>query len=139
MQNRSAGRIVKKYLHPAAGRIDTAKEVHSILVQGVRREEFEATKKAFLTECIRSGSLAHPNVVLFLGVYNPGGQSLLPVLVMERMQESLTSVVEKYPNIPMYVKLSMFNIGCVSRIVVPPCSSSSHRSSRPLTKQCTVE
>ena len=26
---------------------------------------------------------------------------------MERMQESLTSVVEEYPNIPMYVKLSM--------------------------------
>ena len=26
---------------------------------------------------------------------------------MERMQESLTSVVETYPNIPMYVKLSM--------------------------------
>ena len=90
-----------------AGLFCAAKEVHSILVQGVRREEFEATKKAFLTECIQSGSLAHPNVVLFLGVYNPGGQSLLPVLVMERMQESLTSVVEKYPNIPMYVKLSM--------------------------------
>ena len=34
-------------------------------------------------------------------------RSVLPVLVMERMQESLTSVVEKYPNIPMYVKLSM--------------------------------
>ena len=83
-----------------------AKEVHPILVQGVRQEEFEATKKAFLTECIRSSSLAHPNIVLFLGVYNPGGQSL-PVLVMERMQESLTSVVEKYPNIPMYVKLSV--------------------------------
>jgi len=45
--------------------------------------------------------------VLFLGVYNPGGQSQLPVLVMERMQESLTSVVEKYPNIPIYVKLSV--------------------------------
>ena len=89
------------------GDVYAAKEIHSILVQGVRREEFEATKKAFLTECIRSGSLSHPNVVHFLGVYNPGGQSLLPVLVMERMQESLTSVVEKYPNIPMYVKLSM--------------------------------
>ena len=71
------------------------------------REEFEATKKAFLTECIQSGCLSHPNIVHFLGVYNPGGQSLLPVLVMERMQESLTSVVEEYPNIPMYVKLSM--------------------------------
>ena len=89
------------------GDVYAAKEIHSILVQGVRREEFEATKKAFLTECIRSGSLSHPNVVHFLGVHNPGGQSLLPVLVMERMQESLTSVVEKYPNIPMYVKLSM--------------------------------
>ena len=89
------------------GTVYAAKEIHSILVQGVRREEFEATKKAFLSECIRSGSLSHPNVVHFLGVYNPGGRSLLPVLVMERMQESLTSVVEKYPNIPMYVKLSM--------------------------------
>ena len=89
------------------GTVCAAKEVHPILVQGVRREDFEATKKAFLTECTRSGSLCHPNIVHFLGVYNPGGQSLLPVLVMERMQESLTSVVEKYPNIPMYVKLSM--------------------------------
>ena len=89
------------------GTVFAAKEVHSILVQGVRRQEFEATKKSFLTECIRSGSLSHPNIVLFLGVYNPGGQSQLPVLVMERMQESLTSVVEKYPNIPMYVKLSV--------------------------------
>ena len=89
------------------GTVCAAKEVHPILVQGVRREDFEATKKAFLTECIRSGSLSYPNIVHFLGVYNPGGQSLLPVLLMERMQESLTSVVEKYPNIPMYVKLSV--------------------------------
>ena len=89
------------------GILYAAKEVHPILVQGVRREEFEATKKAFLTECVQSCILGHANVVQILGVYNPGGQSLLPVLVMERMQESLTSVVEKYPNIPMYVKLSM--------------------------------
>ena len=89
------------------GNVYAAKEIHPILVQGVRREEFEAIKKAFVTECFRSGSLAHQNIVLFLGVYYPGGQSLLPVLVMERMQERFTSVVEKYPNIPMYVKLSV--------------------------------
>ena len=89
------------------GTVYAAKEVHSILVQGVTPEEFEATKKAFLSECIQSGALSHPNVVQFLGVYNPGGQSRLPVLVMERMEESLTSVVGKYPNIPMCVKLSM--------------------------------
>ena len=89
------------------GTVYAAKEIHSILVKGVRREEFVATKKAFLTECLQSSALGHQNVVQVLGVYNPGGQSLLPVLVMERMQESLTSVVEKYTNIPMYVKLSM--------------------------------
>ena len=89
------------------GSVYAAKEIHSILVQGVTPEEYEATKKTFLSECIRSGALSHPNVVQFLGVYNPSGQSRLPVLVMERMQESLTSVVRKYPNIPMSVKLSM--------------------------------
>ena len=31
------------------GTVYAAKEIHSILVQGVMREEFEATKKAFLT------------------------------------------------------------------------------------------
>ena len=89
------------------GTVFAAKEIHPILIQTSRREEFEVVKKAFLTECIRSSSLGHPNIVTFLGVYNLGDQSLLPILVMERMQESLTSVVEKYPNIPMYVKLSM--------------------------------
>ena len=89
------------------GTIYAAKEIHPILVHNVRREDFEATREAFLTECVQSSILGHANVVQILGVYNPGGQSLLPVLVMEWMQESLTSVVEKYPNIPMYVKLSM--------------------------------
>ncbi|XP_065885765.1 cyclin-dependent kinase-like 2 isoform X2 [Dysidea avara] len=64
-------------------------------------------KRMFIAECLQSSALGHENVVHVLGVYNPGGESRLPVLVMERMQESLTSLVEKYPNIPMCVKLSM--------------------------------
>ena len=91
------------------GKVYAAKEIHFTLVHGVRFEEFRAIKKAFLTECIRSGSLSHQNIVHFLGIYNPGGQSLLPVLVMERMHESLTSVVEKYLNIPIYAKLHCKN------------------------------
>ena len=86
------------------GTICAAKEVHSILL---REGEFNMMKIAFLTECVRSSSLSHPNIVHFLGVCNLGDQSLLPVLVMERMQDSLTSVVEKFPNIPTYIKLSM--------------------------------
>ena len=90
------------------GHVFAAKEIHSILVQQVRREESEGIKRAFLNECVQSLALGHPNVVTFLGVYNPDDdQSLLPILVMERMQESLTSLVENYPSIPMYVKLSV--------------------------------
>ena len=102
-----AGAYGKVFEVECFGTVFAAKEIHHILVQGVCQEEFEATKKAFLVECVQSSTLGHPNVVQVLGVYNLSGQSLLPVLVMERMQESLTSVAKKYPNIPMYVKLSM--------------------------------
>ena len=89
------------------GGVYAAKEIHSILVNGVRREEFEAIKKAYLTECIQSSMLSHPNVVHFLGVYNPGEKSLLPVLVMECMEESLTSLVKRLLNISLSLKLSI--------------------------------
>ncbi|XP_065919298.1 uncharacterized protein [Dysidea avara] len=89
------------------GTLYAAKEIHSVLIEEVGREGFERMKKMFIEECHQSSVLGHQNVVHVLGVYNPGGESRLPVLVMERMQESLTSLVEKYPNIPMCVKLSM--------------------------------
>ena len=92
------------------GTICAAKQIHPILVNGVSPEEFKTVKRRFCEECIRSVLLSHKNIVQFLGVCNLpscGGQSPLPILVMERMQGSLTSVVKTYPNIPMYVKLSM--------------------------------
>ena len=90
------------------GTLYAAKEIHSALVEGVERQGFERMKKMFIEECLQSSALGHQNVVHVLGVYNPpGGQSRLPILVMERMQDSLTSLVEKYPNIPLHVKLSM--------------------------------
>ena len=89
------------------GTLYAAKEIHSILVEGVGREGFDRMKEMFIAECVQTSALGHENVVRVLGVYNPGGGSRLPILVMERMQESLTSLVEKYPDIPMCVKLSM--------------------------------
>ena len=89
------------------GTLYAAKEIHFVLLEGVEHEGFERMRRMFIEECIQSSILGHQNVVHVLGVYDPGGQSRLPVLVMERMQESLTSLVEKHPNIPIYVKLSM--------------------------------
>ena len=89
------------------GELYAAKEIHPALIEGVQPAGFERMKKMFIDECHQSSTLGHRNVVRVLGVYNPGGESRLPVLVMERMQESLTSLAEKYPNIPMFVKLSM--------------------------------
>ena len=42
-----------------------------------------------------------------LGVYYPNDQAVLPVLVMELMECSLTQLLDRYHNIPMYVKLSI--------------------------------
>ena len=89
------------------GNTFAAKEIHPILVQHVQTEESEEVRRAFINECVQSISLGHPNIVTFLGVYNLQNDSLLPVLVMERMSESLTSFVDKYPSIPLCVKLSV--------------------------------
>jgi len=89
------------------GELYAAKEMHQLLLEDVGPEQFHSMKRLFIEECLRSSTLGHHNVVRVLGVYVSGRESRLPILVMERMQESLTSLVDKYPNIPMYVKLSM--------------------------------
>ena len=88
------------------GTVCAAKEVHSILIRGVGAEEFQRTKDNFLRECQQCAELRHPNIVQFLGVYYKPG-SPLPILVMEKMDESLRSSLERYPNIPMTIKLSI--------------------------------
>ena len=48
-----------------------------------------------------------------LGVYYPVlDQNRLPIMVMEKMQHSLRSLVEKYDNIPFNVKLSILEEVC---------------------------
>lgn len=95
------------------GALYAAKQIHSILIEGVEQEGFRRIRRMFIEECLQSSSLGHQNIVGVLGVYDPGlspgHQSLLPVLVMERMQDSLTSLVERHPSIPLYVKLSILS------------------------------
>ena len=85
-----------------------AKEVHSNLIHNVSNWDFEAVKQTFLTECINSSRIHHPNVVQVLGVYYTR-HSKLPWLVMELMDTSLKCFLEKYvrDKVPYHFKLSI--------------------------------
>ena len=93
--------------------ICAAKEIHSILVEGVGEAEMHQTIRSFLRECHQCSALRHPNIVQFLGIYYPpevGGairRMQLPVMVMEMMADSLTSFVDRYEKIPIQIKFSI--------------------------------
>ena len=92
--------------------ICAAKEIHSILVEGVGYVEMQRTIESFMRECRQCSTLRHPNVIRFLGVYYPIGggganRMRLPVMVMEMMADSLTSFVDKHEKIPVHIKYSI--------------------------------
>ena len=90
--------------------ICAAKEIHSILVEGVGQVGMQRTIESFMRECRQCSMLRHPNVIQFLGVYclptGVGGANRmrLPVMVVGMMADSLTSFVEKHENIPVHIK-----------------------------------
>ena len=97
------GRVFKvKYYNTLCA----AKEIHSILVEGVTGVETRRTVEMFMRECYRCSLLRHPNIVQFLGIYRPT-QEKLPVMVMEIMADSLTSLVDKHEKIPVHIKFSI--------------------------------
>jgi len=88
--------------------ICAAKEIHSVLVEGVGQGEMQQTVRSFLEECRRCSKLRHPNVIQFLGIYYPfAGKMQLPVMVMEMMANSLTELVKKHNNIPIHIKYAI--------------------------------
>ena len=89
-----------------------AKELHSILVEGVNEDERRRIVQSFVKECHQCSKLRHPNIVQFMGVYYPSqmndaGINQLPVMVMEMMSNSLTKFVEEYHEIPVCIKFSI--------------------------------
>ena len=87
-----------------------AKEIHSILLE-TQDDARESIIRSFLRECYHCSELRHPNIVQFMGVYFGGsdGNSNLPVMVMEMMDQSLTSLVEKRNGIEIKVKISILH------------------------------
>ena len=93
-----------------SGKLCAAKEIHSLLFQLATGEGPAKLKDDFLHECHLWSTLRHPNVVQFLGVYYPStDESGLPVMVLEKMQDSVTSLTAKHENIPLLVKLSILH------------------------------
>ena len=77
------------------GSVCAAKEIHSILIEAAYNPaERERLQVSFIRECYHCSKLNHPNIVHFIGIYHPP-QQLLPVMIMELMDESLTTYAEK--------------------------------------------
>ena len=89
------------------GTLCAAKEMHPVLMN-------EANKRAFLSECVQSSRIFHPNIVQFLGIYYPSPRARLPWLVMELMHISLRGLIEKYEknDFPFHFKISILMDTC---------------------------
>ena len=79
------------------GLICAAKQIHSILVEGVGQQQEQSVKEGFLRECQHCSVLSHPNIVRFMGIYYPKVDSTIPVMIMELMDESLYDYMNKLP------------------------------------------
>ena len=93
-----------------SGKLCAAKEVHSLLLQLASKEGAAKLKDDFLRECHLWSTLRHPKVVQFLGIYYPStDESGLPIMLLEKMQDCVRSLIEKHDNIPLLVTLSVLH------------------------------
>ena len=100
------GRAIEVYVNKT---LCAAKEIHPLLVENASSQELEAMIKSFNEECSKASRIHHPNVVQVLGIYYPTPQAKLPWLVMEMMEMSLRSFLEKHEQgkVPLHFKLSI--------------------------------
>jgi len=89
------GSYCKVFAVKYCGLLCAAKEIHQILIEGVNEEDKQAIKKSFIRECHQCSVIRHPNIVQFIGVWYSTERSDLPIMVMELMDQSLTSFIEK--------------------------------------------
>jgi len=88
------------------GKRYAAKEIHTMLLEGITLEENRKVEDNFLQECKICKSLNHPNIVGFVGLYYARWDSVLPTMVMELMDTSLTEYVKRQI-ISMKTKISI--------------------------------
>ena len=77
------------------GTVCAAKFMHDIFKVILSEEEKQAFTTAFETKCAMWSALRHPQIVQFLGIYYDPSHT--PVLVLEKMDASLRSLLESTP------------------------------------------
>ena len=75
-------------------------------LEGERDPAYATITERLAEECHRFARVRHPNVVQFLGVSFPKG-SLLPALVTEQFDVTLSQLLHRFNNIPDYLKISL--------------------------------
>ena len=91
-----------------AGKCCAAKETHSIFFSVSQPEELERIKSNFLQECSIWSTLHHPNIVTLIGVYFRDNDSIgMPIMVMEKMECSLYSLIKKQNDAVVKIDLRM--------------------------------
>ena len=69
-----------------------------------------AMKSGFFRICDSWSRLRHHNVVQFLGICYPSeDETGLPIMILEKMQGSVTSLLKEHDDIPLLVKLSILH------------------------------
>ena len=107
-RNLGKGAYGRVYKARYRGSLCAAKEIHSILIEAASTQaEKQALLNSFIRECYHCSKLNHSKIVKFVGIYHPP-QQLLPVMIMELMDQSLTSYAEKQ-NINFKIKLSILH------------------------------
>ena len=96
------------------GKCYAAKEIHSIFLNISRPEELKRIKDRFFRECSIWSTLHHPNIVTLIGVYFRDNDSNgMPIMVMEKMEYNLYSVIEKQMDavikLDLRIKLSILH------------------------------
>jgi len=90
------------------GSVCAAKQFHSILTEAAYTpEERRRLQDNFRRECDLCSKLDHPNIVHFIAIHHPP-QPSYPVMIMELMDESLTTYAAK-SNISFKIRISVLH------------------------------
>ena len=84
------------------------KKLHRTLYDNSFIREQEGMLQRFETECEILSELRHPRVVQFMGVHFEAG-SILPVLVMEFLQTTLTACLDRYGTLPQEISYTILD------------------------------